>query len=120
MLAAIRLWPQLPPTSPATAECAALALTCLQHGVERAHPDMLIQAMQTLSRPEMEAQMCALSQAQPPQQHVLDSNPAAVQVLHAGVSRCPDDVAMPHKDCQQHRTQAIDSQLTVSFLASQH
>ncbi len=107
VLAAIRLWPELPVTSTTTAQCAGLAVICLERGVWGPHPQLLTQAAQALSRPEMDAQMCALSQAQHPQQHVFDSFlRLSFQISHAGVSWCPCNVAMPHDDCQQHRTRA--------------
>ena len=74
VLAAIRLWPELPPTGPATAECAALAVTCLELDVVESHRELLIQAAQALSRPELNPQMCALSQAWHSHQRVFDSS----------------------------------------------
>ena len=60
VLAAIRLWPGLPTASPAATECAALAVTCLEHGVGGSRPQLLVQAAQALSVPALKATMCAM------------------------------------------------------------
>jgi len=62
VLATIRLWPELPPTRRSTAECAALAATCLEQGVGGRRPELLVQAAQALSVPGLKATMCACSQ----------------------------------------------------------
>ena len=62
VLAAIRLWPELPLAGPGTAECCALAVSALDNGVAWSHPQLLIQAAQALSLPVLNAKMCARSQ----------------------------------------------------------
>ena len=62
VLAAIRMWPELPPTTRTTAECVALAATCLEQGVGGRRPELLVQAAQALSVPGIKESMCACSQ----------------------------------------------------------
>lgn len=62
VLAAIRLWPELPPGSRDTAVCCDLAVSALDHGVAWSHAELLIQAAQALRLPVLQAKMCALSQ----------------------------------------------------------